>query len=510
MKKVIKFLKSIIISASKGIYNDPEMQKLMKRCPRFFRFLERRFTRDEERGLYLTVGSVITGIFIYFFLGIVKDIIGQDLIIQADLRIVNLVQIFRTPSLNSSILFITYLGSWQVVFLGVSVVSLILFFLKQGRQLAALVSSVVGGEIFIWIIKNAVARPRPPLVNALAPVQDYSFPSGHSFVALSFYGLLTYFLVRSFKSKLIKILLIILGVLLILLIGMSRIYLGVHWASDVLASYAIGAAWLTGFVTFIEIRKKYRPKEKEIPYLKKSKIIIVSIILISGWILYLDYYFNSHPIRPQGVISSQSGIMIKADPVQNLFSSFSRTSENLSGESMEPIDIVIIAREDKLLKTFEDASWRLTDKISAKTTAKLIYTSLLNKPYPQAPGVPTFWNREPNDFAYEKPTSQNTVRERHHIHFWKTPYVFSDGRQVWVATAHFDKGVNLTSSIILPTHVIDPAIDRERDQINQDLLNTGMVESSNQIQIVEPTLGTNQSGNQFFTDGKADLIFLKN
>jgi len=200
----------------------------------------------------------------------------------------------------------------------------------------------------------------------------------------------------------------------------------------------------------------------------------------------------------------------KDNLVQSLFSSFPKVSENISGEPMEPIDIVIVASQDGLEKAFKQAGWQRTDSISMGTVGKLIYASVFNKPYAGAPGIPSFWNREPNSFAFEKPTDQNTARERHHIHFWETAFVLSDGRRAWVATAHFDKGIDMTSGLFIPTHIIDPAIDKERDKIAQDLSNTGIMESLQQFSMVEPTLGTNQSGNQFFTDGKADIIFLKN
>jgi membrane-associated phospholipid phosphatase len=509
MKKIIKFLKSIIISAGKGVSQDPEAQKLMERYPRFFQFLRRRFTRKEERGLYLTVGSVIVGIFVYYFLSIVKDIIGQDVLVQADLRIVNLVQIFHTPALNKIMLFITYLGNWQAVFLGVLIVSFILVSLKLWRQLIVLLSSVIGGQIFVWIVKNIVARPRPPLANSLLPLQDYSFPSGHSFIVFSFYGLITYFAFRYVQNKLLKIFLVTVGMVGVMSIGFSRIYLGVHWASDVLASFAIGSAWLTGFITFIEIRKKYKPKEKENPYFKNSSIIFIAIFLVFVWVYYVSYFYKNHPLKPQGVITESAISVTKDNLTQSLFSSFPRTSENISGEPMEPVDIIIVANPEDMEKILERSGWQMTDPITLKTTGRLFYDSIFNKAYPKAPGIPSFWNREPNNLAFEKPTEKNSARERHHVHFWETPFVLNDGRRVWVATAHFDKGINIASSLFIPTHVIDPAIDKERDKITQDLSDMGIVESLEQFQIVEPTLGTNQGGNQFFTDGKADVIYLK-
>ena len=173
-----------------------------------------------------------------------KDYIGQEALIRADLRIINLISHFRTPELNQFMLFITYLAQGEIITIAVIFSLIILFLLRKWSYLRSLLVFVIGGELFVWIIKNIVDRPRPPLTEALVTETSYSFPSGHSFIAIAFYGLITFFLFDSLKKKSLKIISLILGIILVILIGVSRIYLGAHWPSDVLASYASGLAWL--------------------------------------------------------------------------------------------------------------------------------------------------------------------------------------------------------------------------------------------------------------------------
>ncbi len=504
---MFKFIKSIIKSISKAIYHDPEMQKLFDRFPRTFHFVKKRFTPDEEFGLRLTIGAIFVVIFIFLFYKIVDSFIDHTVLVQSDLRIINLVQIFRSPLLNNLMLFFTYLGKWEIVFTGVAILSILFILTKRWRYLLALIVSVSGGEFFVWLVKNIIDRPRPPLINALAPEKGYSFPSGHSFVALSLYGLLAYFLFRAVKSKLLKILIIIISTCLILAIGLSRIYLGVHWPTDVLASYAAGAAWLTVLITALEIRRKFKNHQSRIPYLRRSKVVILGICLIIVWSGYIGYYFLSHPLKAQTIASEPKIIIQKSDLPKSLFSNLPKTSEDITGGPMEPINIIIIGSQEKLAETFKAAGWYASDPITLKFVWRSFKAVIFNQPYPEAPGIPSFWHTLPNDLSYAKPTPNNSVRERHHLHLWLTP-LSVDNQPVWFGTAHYDKKIKMKTSI-LPVHTIDPAIDKERDNIKNELLATGRVESVQQFQIVEPTLGSNSVGDQFFTDGKADIIFLK-
>src|SRR5204863_7292057 len=128
---------------------------------------------------------LVTALFIYFFFNILQDMIGQEALVQADLRIINLLQILRSPGWNHTMLLITHMGAGQVIFLGVILVSIILLLRSRWHYVIALLVSVGIGELFVAVVKNIVDRPRPPLIHALLPEDGYSFPSGHAFVALS-------------------------------------------------------------------------------------------------------------------------------------------------------------------------------------------------------------------------------------------------------------------------------------------------------------------------------------
>jgi len=145
--------------------------------------------------------------------------------------------------LEAAMLDITALGGTAVLTLiTAGVIGFLLMDQKRGAALFVLVA-VVGGSLLTTLAKFAFARPRPELVAHLAHVSSYSFPSGHALSSAVTYLTLGALLARTQASKRIKAYLLAAAVLLTLMIGSSRVYLGVHYPSDVLAGWSLGAAW---------------------------------------------------------------------------------------------------------------------------------------------------------------------------------------------------------------------------------------------------------------------------
>jgi undecaprenyl-diphosphatase len=137
----------------------------------------------------------------------------------------------------------TALGGYGVlVFLVLAAVG----FLVLQRQLNAalfLVLAIGGGQLLTSLLKLGFDRPRPDLVPHGTLVQTASFPSGHAMMAAVTYLTLGAILARAQPQRRLKIYLIALAILITMAVGFSRVYLGVHWPTDVLAGWALGAAW---------------------------------------------------------------------------------------------------------------------------------------------------------------------------------------------------------------------------------------------------------------------------
>ncbi len=106
--------------------------------------------------------------------------------------------------------------------------------------------SLVGGTILNTVLKNAFARPRPDLVAHLVDVHSASLPSGHAMISAVAYLTIGALLARVQPTRVLKVYTVSVSVMLVLVVGLSRVYLGVHWPSDVLAGWCLGAAWAMG------------------------------------------------------------------------------------------------------------------------------------------------------------------------------------------------------------------------------------------------------------------------
>jgi len=138
---------------------------------------------------------------------------------------------------------ITALGSVSV--LALIVLASVAYLVMAGKRFDAItvVVAVAGGQILSSLLKLGIDRPRPDLVAHLADVQTLSFPSGHAMLSAVTYLTLGSLLARAADSRRTAIFFLSLAVLLALLVGISRVYLGVHWPSDVLAGWCAGFAW---------------------------------------------------------------------------------------------------------------------------------------------------------------------------------------------------------------------------------------------------------------------------
>jgi undecaprenyl-diphosphatase len=138
---------------------------------------------------------------------------------------------------------VTALGSnFVLTLVTLSVIGYLLLAKKHGAALLVLVS-VGGGTILGTLLKIAFERPRPDLVPHGAEVYTASFPSSHAMLAAVTYLTLGALLARLEVKRRVKVFFLALSVLVTILVGLSRIYLGVHWPTDVLAGWAVGAAW---------------------------------------------------------------------------------------------------------------------------------------------------------------------------------------------------------------------------------------------------------------------------
>lgn len=156
-----------------------------------------------------------------------------------DMVVYKFIESFRCASLTWLFKFITFFASVKFIIM-ICILSFIIYYYSKDRKFLYLILVIICSTLFNLVIKFIVGRDRPLMLYWLIEESNYSFPSGHSMMAMVFYGCLGYVINRCKLDKKYKYIINCLLSSLILLIGLSRIYLGVHYFSDVIGGYLYG------------------------------------------------------------------------------------------------------------------------------------------------------------------------------------------------------------------------------------------------------------------------------
>ena len=173
---------------------------------------------------------------------------------------------WRTPTLDWYMATITHLGD-RFAYMVLAVILALYLYVRKGNlifTLQALSVLIVAGALNFWL-KDLIGRPRPEAAHELG-ITNMSFPSGHAMSSIAFYGFLIHLTWRIYKSKIKKVTFTLLLIFLIISIGLSRIYLQVHYPSDVLAGFAAGGMCLVIFIlmfSFMRFRQRWKGEDRQ-------------------------------------------------------------------------------------------------------------------------------------------------------------------------------------------------------------------------------------------------------
>jgi undecaprenyl-diphosphatase len=188
----------------------------------------------------LSLAAAFLSIFLFAWLA---ESVAKDQTAQFDSYIRAAVHQWATPALTRFMFAVTWMGSVGLAIVAILAFALFRHFLWRRAAIWLLVT-LTGAAILSLGLKSAFHRPRPVPFFGHMP-HTYSFPSGHSLFSFCLYGVLAGLLADRAQSKLLRVLIWVIAAALILTIGLSRIYLGIHYPSDVLAGYLAGAIWVS-------------------------------------------------------------------------------------------------------------------------------------------------------------------------------------------------------------------------------------------------------------------------
>lgn len=194
---------------------------------------------------------IILLISLVLFLFLAEDVFNKD-IVRCDIIGYSIIKSFINSSNTQVMKVITWFGSATCLIL----LTIILFIVLKNKITGFLIAiNLVIVTILNQLLKFVLQRPRPDDYR-LIDESGYSFPSGHSMISMAFYGYLIYLIYKSKFNKYVKIILITIFVFLILFIGISRIYLGVHYTSDVIAGILLSISYLIVFIKLFKNDKE--------------------------------------------------------------------------------------------------------------------------------------------------------------------------------------------------------------------------------------------------------------
>lgn len=229
------------------------MFQVLDRITRWILQVWRKYLGNRLQPLLTTVrlgGLILAAIALWLFAELAEEVMQNESRLL-DTNVLFAIQQLQRPWLDPIMVFITDSGDPTILVSLCVIASIWLLFRRQRSEAMTLAIAAFGAAGLNSLLKNLFERDRPALWSRIVDVRHYSFPSGHAMLSIVIYGLLGYLLAQRFPRWRGWILT---GVTIaVVLIGFSRLYLGVHWLTDIIAGYLAGLVWLVACILSLEI-----------------------------------------------------------------------------------------------------------------------------------------------------------------------------------------------------------------------------------------------------------------
>lgn len=226
---------------------------LRRRFPGATAWLGRRLDPRYPDGFALTTMVAAAGLGAWGFAGVTQDVLAHEELAGYDPGVLAFMVAHRSGALTIALEIVTWLGSGVVLIPLLVVVSAAMLWWRRDVRTVVETWVIYGGGVLLYAaVKQLVARPRPPAADALVATTNSSFPSGHAVQAVAAWGILAFLLVARGRGRL-RLVAPVGAAVVVAVVGFSRLYLGAHWLTDVLAGSALGGAWLA-FVLAVHLR----------------------------------------------------------------------------------------------------------------------------------------------------------------------------------------------------------------------------------------------------------------
>jgi len=364
--------------------------------------------RREPFALLVAATLMVAGT--WLFLGVVEDVVTNDRLVDVDRGIYESLQGLRTDWGDDVMVTVTQLGSPYVVIAVIAAIALWLALTRRFRTLAYWIAAPLFAELLVWTLKYALGRARPDTPYAL--IDEYSLPSGHAALSLVVYGFLA-FLVAHGKPRWQQTVLALGAAAIALLMAFSRLYLGAHWFSDVVASFGLAVAWMA-LLAIAFINHVREPALRATPAIL---IVLATLGFVGG------SYASNHHARDLGRYAKPATVRtFRFDAwTGGEWRNLPAARAEISGRSEEPFPIQWAAMADTIRGTLIAGGWQ--SPAPWGSNAALLWL-LPSTPIDELPVLPKFHQGHAPALTFVHPLD---TRTRIVLRLWHVANVIEDG-----------------------------------------------------------------------------------
>ncbi len=477
--------------------------KCMNRFPGVSLFMGKRFETRVFSGWPLTLMAITASAFIVLFIFLANGILDADPVTYFDERVALFLVFFRDISLIRISLWISLLGKFQIVSLSSLALIATMLIWNRRHMIWPFITMMAVCNGTVLIMREAFTRPRPVGDIPAYFERTFSFPSEHAALSVMLYGFIAYFIVHILLKGRphLSIWTIFIALLMVTLIGFSRLYLGINYFSDVLCGYLIGGICLLSGIGFFEwVLQRNRGKS---PYFlmengqKRILTYLFIFIPVLFFIFYGTYIYKPETVRGRELQASRV-LTSKISPAEIFsFNKWPKYTVGLTGRKHEPVSFLVWAKNDSKLKdSFGRGGWKAPDQPSARNFFRMAFAVASGQPYSSAPITPVFWLNDTNDFTFEKFTDP-AHPVRHCVRFWKTDLVDAGENVLYLGASGKTEGWDSLD------------IASERNMVIDDLNAAGLIRHVSVEKLKMPESSRKTFNVHYVSDGMVAVLILK-
>jgi membrane-associated phospholipid phosphatase len=410
--------------------------------------------RMEMQGLAVLGALLVGGLWVFF--GVLEDVIGGEPLVHADAAVFHLLQSLRTVWADQVMVGITELGSGTVV-IAVTVAALLWFGWRRAWRAAIYWVAAVGSAgLFTLILKATLHQRRPAEI--YSGWDAFSFPSGHTAVNAALYALLAMLVAREVGPRW-RAPVVVVAALFVSVIAFSRLYLGAHWISDVIAGLAFGIAWAA--LLSISYLRRNPP-----PIGAGGLCTVVGVALVAGGAIQIDRQHAAD--MTQYAVRETTRPMAAARWWQDGWAELPAQRVDLGGDLEEPLTVQWAGQLGDLQRGLKSGGWRIPVPWTIQST---LAWATLRVSLEELPVLSRLEDGQPEAMVLVRPVDGAASTARLVLRLWRSgiDLVSADARDesLWIGTVVEERLEDLMGVLVVTREM--PGLNGPRDRLTDEM-----------------------------------------